>query len=31
MINGEFAVMNGKHTGKRNGVVLRKKGTEVIK
>lgn len=30
MVNGEFAVRNGKHTGKRNGVVLRKKGTEVI-
>ena len=31
MINGEFAVKNGQHTGTRNGVVLRKKGTEVIK
>ena len=31
MINGEFAVKNGEHTGTRNGVVLRKKGTEVIK
>ena len=31
MINGELAVKNGKHTGTRNGVILRKKGTEVIK
>lgn len=31
MINGEFAIKNGEHTGKRNGVVLRKKGIEVIK
>lgn len=31
MINGEFAVKNGEHTGTRNGVVLRKKGKEVVK
>ena len=31
LVNGETTVANGKHTGKRNGVVLRKKGTEVVK
>ena len=31
IINGEVTVEHGKHTGRRNGVVLRKKGTEVVK
>ncbi len=31
MVNGELAVKDGKHTGTRNGIVLRKKGTEVVK
>lgn len=31
IVNGEMTIKNGAHTGKRNGVVLRKKGTEVIK
>lgn len=31
IVNGETTVEHGKHTGKRNGVVLRKKGTEVVK
>lgn len=31
IINGELAVEKGKSTGNRNGVVLRKKGKEVIK
>jgi N-acyl-D-amino-acid deacylase len=31
IVNGVVTVKEGKHTGKRNGVVLRKKGTEVIK
>lgn len=31
IIGGELTVENGKHTGKRNGVVLRKKGKEVIR
>ena len=31
MVNGQLAVKNGEHTGTRNGVVLRKKGKEVVK
>ena len=31
IIGGELTVENGKHTGKRNGAVLRKKGKEVIR
>ncbi len=31
MVNGELAVKDGKHTGTRNGVVLKKKGKEVVK
>lgn len=31
IIGGELAVEKGKHTGKRNGVVLRMKGREVIR
>lgn len=31
IIGGELAVEKGKHTGKRNGVVLRMKGKEVIR
>lgn len=30
IIGGELTVEKGKHTGKRNGVVLRKKGKEVV-
>ncbi|GEM_PF-5173679 len=30
MINGSLTVSGGKHTGNRSGVVLRKKGTDVI-
>lgn len=31
LINGEITVEKGKHTGNRSGVVLRKKGKEVIR
>lgn len=31
IVGGELAVEKGKHTGRRNGVVLRKKGKEVIR
>ena len=31
IINGDVTVEKGKHTGRRNGVVLRKKGKEVVK
>ena len=31
IVNGELAVKNGKHTGVRNGSVLKKKGKEVVK
>ena len=31
IINGEFTIKNGEHTGNRNGVVLKKKGIEVVK
>ena len=31
IIGGELTVENGKHTGKRNGAVLRKRGKEVIR
>ena len=31
LVNGIVTVENGEHTGVRNGAVLRKKGTEVVK
>lgn len=31
IVGGELAVEKGKHTGKRNGVVLRMKGKEVVR
>lgn len=31
IINGEVTVKKGNHTGNRSGLVLRKKGTEVVK